>query len=211
MSRILLINGSPNAHGCTDAALQEVAGTLKKNGVDSELLWLGKKPMQDCTACFRCQETGKCAFGDVVVETAERMDEFDGLVVGSPVYYGGPNGRVTSFLDRLFFSVDKRKLAGKLAASVVSCRRGGATAAFERLNQYFLITNMHVVGSQYWNQVHGFTAEEARRDAEGMQTMRTLAQNMAYLLQAKKAAAAAGVAEPVYEQTVSTNFMDGKE
>ena len=154
MSKILLINGSPNKNRYTDAALQEVADTLNKNGVVSEILWLGKKPMQDCIACFKCQETGKCVFGDLVVEIAERMDVFDGLIVGSPVYYGGPNGRLTSFLDRFFFSVDKKKIAGKLAASVVSCRRGGASASFERLNQYFLMTNMHVVSSQYWNQAH---------------------------------------------------------
>ena len=208
MSKILLINGSPNEHGCTDAALHEIAEALHKLGMDSEILWLGKKPMQDCIACFKCQETGKCVFGDTVNETANRMDEFDGMVVGSPVYYGGPNGRLTSFLDRFFFSVDKKKIAGKLAASVVSCRRGGASASFERLNQYFLMTNMHVVSSQYWNQVHGYTAEDAKRDLEGMQTMRTLAQNMAYLLKAQKAAADAGVEQPVYEETIYTNFMD---
>lgn len=206
--KILLINGSPNEHGCTDAALQEVADTLNKNGVETEILWLGKKPMQDCIACFKCQETGKCVFGDLVVDTATRMDEFDGMVVGSPVYYGGPNGRLTSFLDRLFFSVDKEKIAGKLAASVVSCRRGGASASFERLNQYFLMTNMHVVSSQYWNQVHGYTAEDAKRDLEGMQTMRTLAQNIAYLLQAQQTAEKTGIKKPAYEETVYTNFMD---
>lgn len=208
MSKILLINGSPNKNGCTDAALQEVADTLNKNGVVSEILWLGKKPMQDCIACFKCQETGKCVFGDLVVEIAERMDVFDGLIVGSPVYYGGPNGRLTSFLDRFFFSVDKKKIAGKLAASVVSCRRGGASASFERLNQYFLMTNMHVVSSQYWNQVHGYTAEDAKRDLEGMQTMRTLAQNMAHLLKAQKIASDAGIEQPTYEETIYTNFMD---
>lgn len=208
MSRILLINGSPNEHGCTDAALQEIAKTLSENGVQSDILWLGRKAMPDCIACFKCQETGKCVFGDLVNETAERMDEFDGLVVGSPVYYGGPNGRLTSFLDRLFFSVDKKMIAGKLGASVVSCRRGGASAAFERLNQYFLMTNMHVVSSQYWNQVHGYTAEDAKRDFEGMQTMRTLALNMAYLLKAKECAASSGIQQPTYEETVYTNFMD---
>ena len=208
MKKVLLINGSPNEHGCTDAALREVADTLEKNGVKSEILWLGKKPMQDCIACFNCQETGKCVFGDVVVDIAQRLDEFDGIIAGSPVYYGGPTGRLTSFLDRLFFSTDASRLRGKLAASVVSCRRGGASAAFERLNQYFLMSNMHVVGSQYWNQIHGFTAEEARRDLEGLQTMRTLAQNMAYLLNAKDAAEAAGIEEPVYEEKVYTNFMD---
>ena len=140
-------------------------------------------------------------------ETTARWDEFDGMVVGSPVYYGGPNGRLTSFLDRLFFSADGAKLAGKLAASVVSCRRGGATAAFERLNMYFLMTNMHVVSSQYWNQVHGFTAEDVEQDAEGLQTMRTLAQNMAYLLRAKAAAKETGVPEPAYEAPAFTHFI----
>ncbi len=208
MSKILLINGSPNEHGCVDAALAEIANTLHQNEVESEILWLGKKPMQDCIACGSCRETGQCVFKDLVNETAARFDEFDGLVIGSPVYYGGANGRLTSFLDRLFYSIDKAKLAGKLGASVVTCRRGGATAAFERLNQYFLITNMHVVGSQYWNQVHGNTAEQAKRDLEGMQTMRTLAQNMVYLLKAKDAAKTAGVIDPVYEEHLFTNFID---
>ena len=113
MSKILLINGSPNNHGCTDAALQEIASELHKQGVNSEILWLGKKSMQDCIACFKCQEIGQCIFADTVNETADRMDEFDGIVVGSPVYYGGPNGRLTSFLDRFFFSVDKNKIAGR--------------------------------------------------------------------------------------------------
>lgn len=205
--KILLINGSPNEHGCTDAALQEVALALNANGVESELLYLGKKPMQDCIACGQCKQTGKCVFNDIVTETTERLDEFDGIVVGSPVYYGGPNGRLTSFLDRLFFSAEAEKLQGKIAASVVSCRRGGASAAFERLNQYFLMTNMHVAGSQYWNQVHGFSAEQARLDEEGMQTMRTLGQNIAFLVKAAAAAKANGVPAPVYEPHVATNFI----
>ena len=142
--------------------------------------------MQDCIACYQCRQKGKCVFDDQVNEIAARLDEFGGMIVGSPVYYGGPNGRLTSFLDRLFFSADGTKFRGMLAASVVSCRRGGATAAFERLNQYFLMTNMHVVSSQYWNQIHGFIAEEARQDEEGLQTMRTLGANMAYLLKAGK-------------------------
>lgn len=205
--KILLINGSPNEHGCTDAALREVADTLHANGVETEMLYLGKKPMQDCVACGQCRQTGKCVFNDIVTETTERLNEFDGLVVGSPVYYGGPNGRLTSFLDRLFFSADASKLQGKIAAAVVSCRRGGASAAFERLNQYFLMTNMHVASSQYWNQVHGFTAEEARADAEGMQTMRTLGQNIAFLVKASAAAKAQGIPAPVYEEHILTNFM----
>ena len=208
MKKALLINGSPNEHGCTDAALQELAASLTANGVEAEILWLGKKPMPDCIACGHCQEAGACVFHDLVNEVSARMDEFGALVVGSPVYYGGPSGRLCSFLDRLFFSSSAEKFRGKLAASVVSCRRGGATASFERLNQFFLMNNMHAVGSQYWNQVHGFTAEDVRRDAEGLQTMRTLGQNMAYLLKAQEAAEAAGLPKPVYEPPVFTNFMD---
>ena len=147
IKKVLLINGSPNEHGCTDVALLEAAASLNKNGIETEILWLGKQPMQDCIACYQCQQKGKCVFDDQVNEIAARLDEFGGMIVGSPVYYGGPNGRLTSFLDRLFFSADGTKFRGMLAASVVSCRRGGATAAFERLNQYFLMTNMHVVSS----------------------------------------------------------------
>lgn len=205
--KVLLINGSPNEKGCTFTALSEVAETLRKNGIETEILWLGTKPVQDCIACFRCQTDGECVFKDLVNETAARMDEFDALIVGSPVYYGGPNGRLTSFLDRLMFSTPQEKLAGKLAASVVSCRRGGASAAFERLNQYFTMLNMHVVSSQYWNQVHGNTPEDVKKDEEGLQTMRTLGQNMAYLLKAEKAAEESGIGSPVLEPTVYTNFI----
>lgn len=146
-------------------------------------------------------------FNDIVNETSARIDEFDAIIVGSPVYYGGPNGRLTSFLDRLMFSTPNSKLAGKLAASVVSCRRGGATAAFERLNQYFLMLNMHVVSSQYWNQVHGYTPDDVKKDEEGLQTMRTLGQNMAYLLKAQQAAFNNGINKPDYEETIHTNFI----
>lgn len=182
MAKILLVNGSPNQNGCTATALGEIADTLQKNGVEAEILWLGKKPITDCIACFQCKTNGKCVFNDQVNEIGSRIDEYDGFVFGSPVYYGGPTGRLTSFMDRLFFSVPDKKFAGKLAASVVSCRRGGATSAFERLNQYYLMENMIVVGSQYWNQVHGFTPDDVRKDEEGLQTMRTLGQNMAWVL-----------------------------
>ena len=209
MSKILLINGSPNEKGCTYTALAEIAATLHEQGVETEMIWLGKKPVQDCIACHSCMKTGRCVFADIVNETADKLAAADGLVVGSPVYYGGPTGFITSFLDRLTFSCTKdTRMHGKVAASIVSCRRGGATASFERLNQFFLMNNMHAVGSQYWNQVHGFTAEDVRRDAEGLQTMRTLGQNMAYLLKAQEAAEAAGLPKPVYEPPVFTNFMD---
>ena len=207
MSKVLFINGSPNEHGCTATAMEETIRVLEENGIETETLWLGKKPMADCVACGTCQKTGKCVFDDEVNAVAGRIDEFDGIVVGSPVYYGGPNGRLTSFLDRLCFSVPGEKLNGKLAASIVSCRRGGASAAFERLNQYFLMTNVHVVASQYWNQIHGHTAEEARQDEEGLQTMRTLGRNMAWLLKAIEKGEEAGVERPVHEPMIPTNFI----
>ena len=206
MSKILLINGSPNEKGCTYTALCEIADTLAKNDVESELLYLGKKPVAGCIACGKCFQTGRCVFDDKVNEVLEKLDEYDGIVVGSPVYYAGPTGQLCAFLDRLFFC-SERRMAGKLGAAVVSCRRGGASAAFDRLNKYFTICNMTVVGSQYWNQVHGFTPEDVRKDEEGLQTMRTLAQNMAWLLKNKNAGKEQGIPVPVYEARISTNFI----
>lgn len=144
MAKVLLINGSPNENGCTSAALDEMIKVLNQNGIETEKLWLGKKPVPDCMACMQCTKKGKCVFDDEVNAVSAKLDEFEGIVAGSPVYYGGPTGRITSFLDRLFFSTDDAKFAGKFGASVVSCRRGGASAAFERLNQYFLMENMQI-------------------------------------------------------------------
>lgn len=206
MSKILLINGSPNEKGCTYTALCEIADTLAKNDVDSEILYLGKKPVAGCIACGKCLQTGRCVFDDKVNEILEKLDEYDGIVVGSPVYYAGPTGQLCAFLDRLFFCSEKR-MSGKLAAAVVSCRRGGASAAFDRLNKYFTICNMVVVGSQYWNQVHGFTPDDVRKDEEGLQTMRTLAQNIAWLLKGMQAGKNAGVELPVYEERIATHFI----
>lgn len=212
MGKVLLINGSPNEKGCTNRALQEVASTLEKNDIQAEIMWIGNKAIQDCLGCGKCADLKHCVFNnDLVNETVARLNEFDGLIVGSPVYYAGPNGRLISFLDRLFYSSvfggGLADLSGKFAASVVSCRRGGNSASFDRLNKYFGINNMHIVGSQYWNQVHGFTAEDVEKDLEGLQTMRTLGQNMAYLIKCKEAAIAAGVKPPVYEDGVYTNFI----
>ena len=205
--KVLLINGSPNEKGCTYTALTEVGKTLQKHGIDTEILYLGKKPIAGCIACGKCHETGKCVFDDAVNEVAAKLDEYDGIIVGSPVYYAGPSGQLTAFLDRLFYP-NEAKMAGKLAAAVVSCRRGGASAAFDRLNKYFLISNMHVVGSQYWNQVHGFTPEDVRKDKEGLQTMRTLGENMAWLLKCIEAGRKAGVSVPVYEPRMRTHFIN---
>ena len=206
MSKILLINGSPHEKGYTYTALSEIVNTLAKNDVESEILYLGTKPVTGCIACGKCFQTGRCVFDDKVNEVLEKLDEYDGIVVGSPVYYAGPTGQLFAFLDRLFFC-SERRMAGKLGAAVVSCRRGGASAAFDRLNKYFTICNMTVVGSQYWNQVHGFTPEDVRKDEEGLQTMRTLAQNMAWLLKNRDAGKTQDIAFPQYETRLTTNFI----
>lgn len=206
MSKILLINGSPHEHGCTYTALKEVADTLAAGGVDSEFVYLGTKPVAGCIACGNCAGTGRCAFGDQVNEVLEKLDEYDGIVTGSPVYYAGPSGQICAFLDRLFYASGGR-MAGKLAAAVVSCRRGGASAAFDRLNKYFTISNMNVVSSQYWNQVHGKVPEDVRKDKEGLQTMRTLARNIIWNLKNMEAGRAAGVEPPEYEAKEYTNFI----
>ena len=206
MAKILLINGSPNEKGCTYTALSELSSQLEKNGVETELLYLGTKPISGCTACRACGGLGKCVIEDAVNDIGGRLSEFDGIVMGSPVYYGGPSGQLCAFLDRLFYAYGG-KMAGKLAAAVVSCRRGGATAAFDRLNKYPAMNNMLIVGSQYWNQIHGSNAAQAKEDAEGLQTMRVLGENMAWLLRCIEAGRASGVQPPVYEKRIATNFI----
>lgn len=204
--KVLLINGSPNGHGCTYTALSEVAGALHKRDIDTEIVHIGIKPIAGCIACGKCKTSGMCVFDDMVNEVASMLEDVDAVVVGSPVYYASASGQVTAFLDRLFYSSGKR-MAGKPGASVVSCRRGGATAAFDQLNKYFTINNMPVIPSQYWNQVHGFTPEDVRKDEEGLQTMRTLGENMAWLLKCIEAGKNAGVQTPEYEPRISTNFI----
>ncbi len=206
MSKVLLINGSPHKDGCTFTALSEVAEALKKNGIETEIYHIGVQPIAGCIACRQCFETGKCAFGDKVTQLSERLEEFDGLVVGSPVYYASAAGQLCAFLDRLFYSSSK-KLRGKPGCAVVSCRRGGASAAFDRLNKYFTICNMPVVSSQYWNQVHGSCPEDVTKDEEGMQTMRTLGNNMAWLIRSIRAGETGGVSAVEYEKPLRTNFI----
>lgn len=204
--KVLLLNGSPNANGCTFTALSEIEKVLRNHDIETELFQIGKKPVVGCIACRKCKEGAPCIFDDGVNELAARLDEFDGIVVGAPVYYAGPAGQATAFLDRLFYSAGK-KLKGKPGAAVVSCRRGGASAAFDRLNKYFSINSMPIVTSQYWNQVHGNTPEEVLQDKEGLQTMRTLGENMAWLLRCIEAGKAAGVPVPNYEAPLHTNFI----
>lgn len=181
MMKVLLINGSPNAKGCTYTALSEVASTLEAEGIETELIHVGHKDIRGCIGCRKCHTTGKCVFDDLVNETAPKFKESDGIVIGSPVYYASANGTLISFLDRLFYSADFDK-SMKVGASVVSARRGGCTATFDELNKYFTISNMPIASSQYWNQVHGNTPEEVKKDIEGCQIMRTLGRNMAFLI-----------------------------
>lgn len=204
--KVLLINGSPHKEGCTFTALNEVAKTLEKNGIETEILYLGVKPIAGCIACGKCSQFGKCFIDDKVNEILARCDEFDGLVIGSPVYYAGPSGQIRAFLDRLFYA-GGRRFAGKPGAAVVSCRRGGATAAFDQLNKYFTISSMPIVSSQYWNQVHGAYAEQVLQDEEGMQTMRTLGNNMAWLLKCIQLGKENGITLPEREPPVWTNFV----
>ena len=201
---VLLVNGSPHEKGCTYTALTEVAGTLKENGIESSIYSIGKKAVHGCIACGKCKETGKCVFSDDACnELIELMRKADGIIIGSPVYYAGPNGALCALLDRVFYCTGAA-LANKPAACVVSCRRGGASAAFDRLNKYFSITKMPIVTSQYWNSVHGNTPDEVRRDLEGLQTMRTLGRNMAWML---KSIETAKLVPPQQEPKVSTNFI----
>lgn len=205
--KVLLINGSPHPRGCTHTALSTVAAQLEKNGLETQILQMGNKAVHGCIACGKCRDTGHCIFeDDPVNEAVDLLREADGLVVGSPVYYAGPNGSICAFLDRMFF-LKSAPYAFKPAAAVVSCRRGGASASFDRLNKYFTIARMPVVSSQYWNSVHGNTPDEVRQDKEGLQIMRTLGDNMAWLLKCIAAGKAAGIAQPVPEPWEATNFI----
>ena len=204
---ILLINGSPHSRGCTHTALAVVAEQLEKHGLGTEIHHIGTQAIRGCIACDKCEKTGYCVFEDDSVNAViDKLRAADGLVVGSPVYYAAPNGALCAFLDRLFY----RKSAGyffKPAAAVVSCRRGGASAAFDRLNKYFTINRMPVVSSQYWNAVHGNTPDEVRQDLEGLQIMRTLGNNMAWLVRCIDAGRKAGVNPPETEPWIPTNFI----
>lgn len=208
MSKVILLNGSPHLHGCTATALDEMIRVFEKEGVETELIQVGTKAIRGCIACGKCSEAGKCVFDDLVNEVAPKFEEADGLVVGSPVYYASPNGNILSFMDRLFYSTSFSKHM-KVGASVVSCRRGGSTASFDVLNKYFTISGMPVASSTYWNQVHGFSAEDVRKDLEGLQTMRNLARNMSFMIKAFSDAKAK-YGYPVVEREFFTSFPDGK-
>lgn len=179
--KVLLINGSPNAKGCTYTVLEEVSKTLNQEGIETEIIHVGNKDIRGCIACRKCKTNGKCVFNDIVNEVAPKFNECDGIIIGSPVYYASANGTLISFIDRLFYSMPADKTM-KVGAAVVSCRRGGNTTTFDEINKYFTISGMPVASSQYWNMVHGNSPEEVKQDLEGMQTMRTLGKNMAFLM-----------------------------
>lgn len=208
MAKVLLINGSPRANGCTAAALDEMIKTFHEEGIETELVHVGNKDIRGCTACGYCHTHDRCVFNDLVTETQPKLEEADGLVVGSPVYYSSPNGTLISFLDRLFYSA-QFDMHMKVGAAVVSARRGGNTASFDVLNKYFSINAMPIATSTYWNQVHGFTAEDVAKDAEGLQTMRNLARNMAFMIKAI-ADAKEKYGMPEAEHGMFTSFPDGK-
>jgi multimeric flavodoxin WrbA len=204
---VLLINGSPHHSGCTFTALSEIAGEVEKQGIETRIFHIGTKAIRGCVACKQCRADGHCSYSnDVVNECIDLMQQADGIIIGSPVYYASPNGALLALLDRAFYASSDR-FAYKPAAAIVSCRRGGASTAFDVLNKYFTISHIPVVSSQYWNEVHGNTPEEVRQDLEGLQVMRMLGRNMAWLL--KCIEAAKGIV-PYPEQEVvrhRTNFI----
>lgn len=204
--KVLLINGSPRLNGNTSIALNELAKTLNEEGIETETIQIGTKDIRGCIACGTCYKNHKCIFNDIVNEVAPKFEEADGLVIASPVYYASANGTLISFLDRLFYSTNFDKTM-KVGASIAVCRRGGASATFDELNKYFTIASMPVVSSQYWNSVHGRKVGEANKDLEGLQTMRTLGRNMAFLIKSIKLGKEK-VGMPKKEPGVMTNFIN---
>ena len=207
MMKVLLLNGSPHEKGCTFTALSEAAMELNKAGIETEVLHVGGDDVHGCMGCGACGKLGHCVYtGDKVNEAVEKMKESDGLIVGSPVHYAGASGAITSFMDRFFYSGGKyTKL--KPAAAVASARRAGTTAALDQLNKYFLFAQMPIVSSQYWNMVHGNCPEDVMKDEEGLQIMRVLGRNMAWMLKCIEAGRKNGVPEPEAEAKVKTNFI----
>ena len=204
--KVLLLNGSAHRNGCTFTALDEVARALKTENIETEIFQLGNPELRDCIGCQACRKIGKCVYEDVVNEFVEKARLADGFVFGTPVYYAHPSGRILSFLDRAFYS-GSSAFAFKPAAAVVSARRSGTTASFDVLNKYFTICNMPVVSSSYWNNIHGNIMEEARQDEEGLQTMRTLGRNMAWILKCIDSGRKMGITKPQIEEKITTNFI----
>ncbi len=211
--KVLLFNGSPHKNGCTYTALEEIAKTLKEEGIDSEIYQIGIGSITPCRGCGACSKIGKCVINDDDVNNfVEKAKDFDGFIFGSPVHYGSADGGITAFLDRAFFvnfTGGKKVFEHKPGAAIVSARRAGTTAALDQLNKYFAITEMPMISGRYWNMVHGAAPEEVKQDLEGMQNMRILARNMAWHLKCKEAGEKAGVPMPKQEEIVFTNFIRG--
>ena len=209
--KVLLINGSPHQKGCTYTALSEVAGALNAEGIETDFYWIGNKPIGGCIGCFQCAKKQKCVFDDKVNEFTALATDYDGFVFGSPVYYSGMNRSLMSFMDRVFFSASAQEphpFRFKPAAAVVTARRSGTTSTLDQMNKYFFHQQMPIATSRYWNMVHGNTSEEVKQDEEGLQVMRYLGRNMAWLLKLKEAGEKGGIALPTQEGTrISTNFI----
>ncbi len=205
--KVLILNGSPRPNGCTARALKEVEQILISEGIETETITVGNQEIRGCIACNMCKNIGECTFKDTVNDAAKKFEEADGLLVGTPVYYAGANGTLKSFLDRLFYSSHFDK-AMKVGATVVSSRRAGSTSAFDDINKYFTISNMPIISSSYWNEVHGFTAEDVEKDLEGLQTMRNLGRNMAFMIKAIQLGKEK-YGLPENKKVVSTSFADG--
>ena len=204
--KVLLVNGSPNREGCTYTALKEVSKTLEENGIDTEIFQVGNKPIGGCIGCGSCKKTWECFMKDCVNEFVEKAKGADGFVFGSPVYYAAASGSITSFLDRAFYSGGKH-MAFKPGAVICSARRAGTTSTLDQLSKYLTICNMPVVSSQYWNMVHGNTPEEVKKDLEGMQTMRVLGRNMAWLIKCIDLGNKNNILKPELEERERTNFI----
>ncbi len=208
--KVLLVNGSPNEKGCTYTALDEVAGALNKEDINTDIYWIGNKSVSGCIACRSCMKTGKCFQNDVVNEFLEIAGDYDGFVFGSPVHFAAASGSMTSFLDRVFYTdlcSGGNRFRLKPAAAVVSARRAGTTPTWDQLNKYFGLMQMPIISSRYWNMVHGAKPEDVKKDIEGLQTMRILGKNMAYFLKCKELATNAGLTMPEQEPTTFTNFI----
>jgi multimeric flavodoxin WrbA len=208
--KVVLVNGSPHPKGCTYAALGIVAEALNNEGIETEVFQVGIKPMAGCIACMKCADDGQCVFKDKVNEFVEIAKDADGYVFGSPVHYAAASGSMTSFMDRVFFSTlisGKKIFRLKPGAAIASARRSGTTATLDQLNKYMTWGEMPVVSSRYWNMVHGHTPEEVMQDEEGVQIMRVLGRNMAWLLKCKEAGLKAGIALPEQEARITTNFI----
>lgn len=205
--KVLLLNGSPKVDGCTKRALKEVADILEKENIEAEIVDVGSKDIRGCIACGSCVKNGKCVFNDIVNKIAEKFEHADGIIVGSPVYYAGSNGSIITLLDRLFYSSSFDKTM-KVGAAVLSSRRAGSTSALDEIYKYYGISNMPVVTSSYWNEVHGFTKEDVEKDKEGLQTMRNLGRNMAFMIKSINLGKEK-FGLPENEHDYHTNFSDG--